>query len=843
MTPRDKLTTIHRRVIKELANYKALEQPITIEHYKKLLSFAMEIKLKNIDHFYEKYNVAFKQKELERYTKYFDTVESKPLTPMQREAVIVNERANLIIAGAGSGKTSVMIARVGYLLQKYAMSPTEILVLAYNKKAAMELSERIQNRLQVEGVAVSTFHALGLNLLGNYYALKPSMAPWADDSSKLYALIDALIAEVVVSNAELKKSLNSLFAYPFSTYKEQWRFETEMEYKKYIVDNAIISLKGDKVKSYEECMIANFLFLNGIDYGYETPYKFAVATQEYQQYRPDFYLIDYGIYIEHFGIAEDGTTAPFVDNQAYLEGMEWKRGVHAQNETVMIETYSYQKSQGTLLSLLQRALESKNVVFSPIDPQEALALLNDKGKINLFSELIATFIGHLKSNQYTFSALRVKGSDDKRFLTFLDICEPIYHAYEAHKRALNVIDYEDMILDATKAIYANPDILSAYKYILVDEFQDISIARAKFIKALFDTRHATLTAVGDDWQSIYRFAGSDIAVFHQFETYFGHTQKVALDYTFRYDNTISSVSSHFISKNPSQIKKEIKTVKTVTDASIHLWHSVETEKMLPLVLESLEGTKEHPSSVYLLGRTRYNYPDSAYINMLQHSYPHLTFQSSSVHQSKGLEADYIVVCDVKAGHYGFPSARENDPMLDYVLAEKEAMVFAEERRLFYVALTRAKKEVHILSSIHSISPFIQELREDKVFMVEHQLSNQFIIVCPQCQRGILTTRKDKNGKSFIGCTMYSTLACSYTRPIIVCETCRKGNMVFSNADKLYHCDNELCHAHSPSCPKCLSILVLRTNKKDGNKFLGCSGYKPGSNGCDYTQSLRPKFPF
>lgn len=136
------------------------------------------------------------------------------------------------------------------------------------------------------------------------------------------------------------------------------------EYFDYLRNHQIRSLKGDLVKSYEECSIANLLYLNGVEYEYEPYYEVDTATREHHQYRPDFYLPESKLYIEHFGIDKNGNTAPYVDWKKYHDDMERKRETHRENQTTLIETYSWWSSEGVLLDKLEDILASEGVIFN-----------------------------------------------------------------------------------------------------------------------------------------------------------------------------------------------------------------------------------------------------------------------------------------------------------------------------------------------------------------------------------------------------------------------------------------------------------------------------------------------
>ena len=782
------------------------------------------------------HNDRFVKQELDHYKHFFDTIEKNPLTPKQREAVVVNERANLIIAGAGSGKTSVMVARVGYVMQKYGLSPEEILVVAFGNDAAKELRGRIEERLNLNGIEVSTFHAFGQNTLAVVEGRKPSLAPWVESPNRKAKLIEDIMLRLSERDKKFQKILLKFFAYPFTKYKSPFGFKTEMEYRRYMQENKVGALRGDPVKSYEESQIANYLFLNGINYEYEPFYRYDTATVEHRQYQPDFYLPDYDLYLEHFGIDRNKRTAPFVENAPYLEGMEWKRKTHKANGTKLIETYSYYQQEGILLEKLEELLKENGVVFSPKSIHEALADLPDNTGISDFSKTLATFIGHYKSNDHTIPGLRARAGKSERFNAFLDLFEPILNEYEAEKASKKVIDFDDMINKAIGYV-ENRRYLSKYKCILVDEYQDISTARARLIKALYDqVEDAVLTVVGDDWQSIYRFAGSEISLFHDFEKYFGVSRRVKLDYTFRYNDKISSVSQKFIEANPNQIKKEIKTLTHVALPTVHVWwgDAKDGKRIRQILSDARSQKKEGDVSVFILGRNRYAFPET--VNEIAAEYSDLDIHILTAHKSKGMEADVVIIPGVESGSLGFPSSMQGDPLLDLALSKEEDFDYAEERRLFYVAITRAKSEVHILASNTFVSPFARELEEGGYEVAHHYQDNIKPISCPKCGLGTLVLRSGSYGK-FWGCSSYGNLKCDYKAQVHTCS--RKGCNGILQLDKrrgVYVCTQEGCDNIEKACPECGGKLVMRFNKRRNNQpFYGCSNFS--KLGCTYTEPV------
>jgi DNA helicase-4 len=784
---------------------------------------------------HKEHNQRFIQIELKYFENYFDYVEKKPLTQKQREAVVLNERSNLVIAGAGSGKTSVMVARVGYIMRKYDVQPHEILLLAFNRSAAEELQARISERLHLSSIKSSTFHALGLEVIAKADGKKPSLAKAAEDEKEFDKLLITLIDRLGQENHAFVADMERFLTFPFAKYRSDESFKSDKEYALYLQKNDIRTLKGEKVKSFEEAEIANFFFIHNIQYQYEPYYPHVTANEQYRQYQPDFYLSEYNIYLEHFGVDEEGNTAPYIIKEEYAQGMEWKRALHTQYDTVLIETYSYEKRKGVLTDNLLRKLQEHGIKSSPKPLGELMSsLVDEKKKSNPIIKLFGTFLNNFKSNRHTIENLVKRAGDDERIRVFLKVFIPLYVLYEEHLRNRGEVDFNDMILLAANKIQSGAYV-SPYRFILVDEFQDISVSRAELVKALLQYHpDNVLTAVGDDWQSINRFAGSDISIFKEFGSYFGESDSVALDYTFRYNNKIAEVSKRFIECNPSQIIKPIKTLTTAAENCVHVWWNPEKEidqLFAKIVTDFAERNPNKEFSIFVLARYWFLLPQNAIISALKRSYPNIFFSLSSVHASKGLEADYVIGIGVDSGKYGFPSAMEDDPIIDIVLAKQEEYDHAEERRLFYVLLTRAKEEVHLIASQSGRSVFSIELEETQYPVIHHYPNGVKPRFCPECNEGTLVIRENGKGK-FFGCSNYP--ACSYTEPIHACSKCFQGNLVLNQATGFYVCDNQECDYKQVACQKCNGLMLKRQNSRTKEYFMGCSNY---SKGCRYTYRI------
>ena len=285
-------------------------------------------------------NEAYIQTQLSRYQGYFDQVESNPLTEKQRKACVIDEQNNLVLAGAGTGKTSTMIGRAGYLLTSGSATTGQILMLAYANKAAKEMEERIQDKLGIDTLTVKTFHALGKQIITEVEGAVPAIDKMAEDGRLKAKFVDEQIKRFLLDDRYKSRVVTyfSRFTYP---YKSQFAFKTLGAYNHYILENELRTLQGELVKSYEECEIANYLYRQGVLYRYEANYEVNTAGPDYKAYQPDFFLPEYGIYIEHFGVNERNETPPFIDQATYFEGMAWKRALHETHQTRLIETFSY----------------------------------------------------------------------------------------------------------------------------------------------------------------------------------------------------------------------------------------------------------------------------------------------------------------------------------------------------------------------------------------------------------------------------------------------------------------------------------------------------------------------
>ena len=777
----------------------------------------------------EKYVTAEKRRSMAL----FDEIETHPLTEEQRNSVVIDEDANLVVAAAGSGKTSVIVGKTAWLLDKQLRKPNEILLLAFGKGARKEMQSRIVERIGVgtsDDISIHTFHSLGLDIIGKGTGKRPSLSKVAEDAVAFEMVLKAIISNNL-SDSNFSHVILKWFSEFFGKYESPFNFQNEGEYWEYLRKNDIRSLQGEKLKSFEECQVANFLFLNGIKYHYEPKYEHETATQNRRQYEPDFFLPDYGIYIEHLALKGFARTPPFIDRKNYVQGLRWKRNLHKQHNTKLIETYSCERSQGHLTTNLKMKLSDAGVVFKALKKDEIFDILNNLGQIDPFTKIVATFLGHFKGGQLSEQQLNARageGEVGKRNQAFISVFLPIFESYELYLKNEGAIDFHDMIAKATDLINLN-QYISPYRYVMVDEFQDISSGRAKLVLALKNADLDTqLFCVGDDWQAIFRFAGSDIGIMKEFGKQFGFFKRLDLSTTFRSPDEITQQATNFILKNPAQIEKSVKAVRSVNEIAVCVGISGAKEGARETILRQTlskihtDSDKVEKASVFILGRYNLRTYEKVYrinyleiIQNLTKEFPALNILFRSVHGSKGLEADYIIVLDVISDFLGFPNEIQDDPIFNMVLASPEEFPNSEERRLFYVALTRAKKKVFILTETGKQSIFVQELIKSPYQVEVFGNRPDKEIKCPVCVAGILSV-KNSGERTFFGCSNYPY--CVHTEP--TCPHCGQGKPLPSgNGIQCGFCEQTV-----EACPdtNCSGWLQLRNGSY--GEFWGCTRY-------------------
>ena len=774
----------------------------------------------------KQHNADYVRTEVTACFSLLSNIEGKSLDEQQCIAIVTDEDHNLVIAGAGAGKTLTIAGKVKYLCERQHVDPEDILLLAFGRKAAEEMDYRISK--MGYAVKASTFHALGLNIISHSNHKRPDV--FVDTDFKLF--IDGFFSEHILSRPALVENLIKYFAYylripadmdQFSSSGEAMEYEKNSDFetlrsKAQSQKDEKLTLQGEYVRSLQELEIANFLFLHGVNYEYER--AFPVQGDPYRKtYRPDFYLTDYDIYYEHFGINRQNKLpwlSP-VEEQKYLEDMKWKRQHHENAGTKLIETYSWYQQDGILLDKLEEILSANGVELKEPDYAELFKKVYKEEKtFQEFKKLCSTFVQLFKSNGYKvkdLNSLHYTSKEYKnrfhreRLRVFRNIITPLLEDYERELKVQGKVDFSDMILDAADAVSSGYQV-HPYKYVIVDEYQDISVSRGKLLDAILDQTGAHLLCVGDDWQSIYRFTGSDIGLFTGFEKHYTGTAVMRIEKTYRNSQQLIDSAARFITKNPAQYKKSLvsdKSCKFPIRFQVYRSDSLGAVKATMDDIICRYGTDK---SILLLGRTNYDINpllDSGLFAEKKENKP-LVYNGNrkvpveflTVHRSKGLEADNVIILNFNNSLLGFPNKIADDPLLELVLSTSDTFLYGEERRLLYVALTRTRNEVHLITSAETPSEFKREFDVDpNVQSVATDFEETISMSCPKCKTGKLVERfSTKYNRTLVGCSNYP--ACRFvSRDISVLR-------------------------HPIRCSACGGFMTLRKGPR--GQFYGCMNY-------------------
>ena len=791
----------------------------------------------------------------------------------QRKVILTDDDYCLVIAGAGAGKTTTVAAKVKYLVEKKNIDPKDILVISFTNKAVGELREKINKELHID-CPISTFHSVGNAILHIHNPEKLNIV----DGSKLYFLLQDYFRNAILTNQSLVKNLILFFASYFDAPYEgdnlneffnkiaKANFNTMRseldEFKKEIIDirtRKKVTIQNEVVRSYQEVEIANFLYLNNIDYEYEPVYKYNIAFAR-KPYTPDF-LIRQGertAYIEHFGISEDGKNNMFTEEELerYKRSVNDKILLHRKHGTKLIYTFSAYKDRKSVTEHLRESLEKAGFELNPKSNEEIMEKIissEESRYIRKLVNLICRFIGNFKTNGYTVEEFgrMFHSTTNVRSRLFLNICEECFLEYERYLKENDAVDFEDMINESARILREVKEMKQKlhFKYIIVDEYQDISRQRFDLTTALSEVTDAKIIAVGDDWQSIYAFSGSDISLFTKFEEKMGYAKLLKIVRTYRNSQEVIDIAGNFIQKNQEQIEKQLLSPKRIEDPVIIYTydptykmrnedrrtglmyataHAVETALEQIMEYNRMAGKEEH-GTILLLGRYAFDGDQLERSGLFEYQsrgskiksvkYPELDITFMTVHMSKGLGYDNVIVVNGKNETYGFPSKIEDDPVLSFVIRGDDSIDYAEERRLFYVAMTRTKNRVYFIAPEKNPSEFLLEIKRDYKNVVlkgtwneeeiKHNIARK---ICPICGYPMQLRYKSNYGLRLYLCTNEPEVCGFMTNDyragklaIMKCEDCRDG------------------------------YLIAKANKGNGY-FLGCTNYTADRKGCNNTMS-------
>ncbi|MCQ1535295.1 AAA family ATPase [Methanosarcina sp. KYL-1] len=718
-------------------------------------------------------NEDFIQERIQKYDFLFQK-SPFPLDDSQKRSIVIDDTHNLVVAGAGSGKTEVLITRAAYLTERApdGVDAKKILILAFQNKAAGEVKNRLGERFGIDAIEVRTFHSLGKKILEDACKNSGKEIPELKFSGynfekEFSSYINSLFNLKKTDGNFQKKILDYMKLYhDDAIVRSKDDFEEKEEFYKYMKGLTYTALDGTKVKSEAERAILNFFLshnLSGerIRISYEHPAEWMAytgASGEKKIPRPDFFFPDYDIYLEHWAIDRDGNVPDWFEgenaSEEYRKSMAMKIGKFSQQDKYsLVETTYYEfketNFEKTLTERLTNALKAKypdkDFEFTPAPYEQLVNRLSAECRESVkgLSFNIGRFITIAKT--YNLSPKKI----EHRLLTerwsakqkmFASIASDIYEIYENELRNENKIDFSDMINLAVKELKENTELCKdSFNQILIDEYQDISAQRYELIRELMRKNEGCkLFCVGDDWQSIMGFSGSNLDFFVNFHEYFDHPARTDLSINYRSCKSIVDTGAEIIVYNKgSQIKKET-FAKNNDERPIRVYisdydrrfpykyHSQITRHCVDSIKCYLDEGYE-AKDILLLSRIGKNimmqknlreYAEKMKVplsfdgNKNPNKVPFMT-----VHRSKGLQAKVVFLLDVVEGMYGFPCELENPDIFEPATHSSKKDRYQEERRLFYVAVTRAMSDLIIYTQKDSVSKFINEI-ENKVTICE-----------------------------------------------------------------------------------------------------------------------------
>ena len=338
--------------------------------------------------------------------------------------------------------------------------------------------------------------------------------------------------------------------------------------------------------------------------------------------------------------------------------------------------------------------------FNNLDKNDILKSLD----FQYLKQLIISFIRYLKSNNVSITKLKsLKNNLDEHEKLFYLFALQIYQIYEEELFASGRIDFDDMILMSTDLIIKN-EVKKTYRFIIIDEYQDISYIRFNLIREILKKTDARLMCVGDDYQAIYGFSGSRVSFFIDFFHFFPKARRIDIRKTYRNSYELIKISLRFILKNPYQLRKKIRSTFLYKYPVVLVYYDDNYLETYQNVLNYLYLENEHEVMVL----ARYN-RDLEEIKKIPNKGINVNYLT--VHMSKGLESENVLLIKMQDAYLGFPSKIRDYSIMEKIRDGSKEMPYAEERRLFYVALTRTKKRIFLLVPRANPSVFIREIRK------------------------------------------------------------------------------------------------------------------------------------
>lgn len=690
------------------------------------------------------------------------------LNEKQREAVVCELKRILVLAGAGSGKTKTLLQKLLYLIEEKSVSASNILGITFTKNAANEMIDRlivstdnsgeykkllnsknitkkdleirrhqyVQKYNWINNLTLKTFHSLCYHILRDYGVSEfdnqfkiltdsPNLDPDYEKFSAGETSMEILHKRLTRLCAQKREYLLDLKRYILDYYVDRIHVQenTSNNYEKY---KFYTSLNGTKVRSKSEQYIADWLFRHNIPFEYETEVNFGDFP-----FKPDFYIPTADIFLEH------------VSNKSYPT--KSKEDQFKKAGKTLVKTYEHQtRDTSRFNQFLEKAIKNK----LPSDYEYSTSLSFEEEFKHYHSDIkkylvyVLRVIDMIKVENLPMNKIfnNAKTDQHERVREFYRLAKPLIDDYNTHCINKSYLDFNDLIIKTIDLFKNRPEIAdkfrSEFKYILVDEFQDVNNLQVELIDLLL-TDENQLFCVGDDWQSIYGFRGSNVDYIVNFSKHFPDSKTIKLNLNYRSTENIVGASNEVIKNNKFQLNKPVQSSKK-SSSKVVVFAGNNPEENLNFVVDqvrSLQQEKNYTADdiLFLYRRTKMF---EEYKRRFKKEALKVSFKT--IHASKGLEAKAVFIIGLTEGSGGFPDVWMDDRIYQIIKESKHDLLLEEERRLFYVALTRAKDELFLITEKGCESSFLQEIPKIFTRKVHKPLrpAVEKIALCGSCQSKI-----------------------------------------------------------------------------------------------------------
>ena len=667
------------------------------------------------------------------------------LNDEQRRAVTSESRQILVLAGAGSGKTKTLLQKIIYLIEEKGVSTSSILAITFTKNAANEMIDRLimaqdasgeyektllnkkvtapakeivrqewkQKYKWISGLTIRTFHSFCYSVLRNHGAkefdnrfkiIGDEKSGEEDEFSKYIAseTVFEVFHKLVITSCEVPEYLLRLKRYILDYLVDKIHIKKNtyptQEGKNFT------TLNGTKVRSKSEQFIADWMYRHNIPFEYEPLLQVADFP-----FHPDFHIPAANLYIEH------------VSNLSYaMEDKERqfaKGGIHyvktREEDTRDSAFFSHQ-----LEKIFKGTLPVNYNITAELSYAEEFRAIMDK--IHEFVRTVVQAMDMIKVENMLIETIRDRASKDQheRIREFYALALPLIESYQSYCTNRSYLDFNDMITRSMSLFQHHTDISdlykNKYKYILVDEFQDVNNLQVDLIKQLL-TDSTQLFCVGDDWQSIYGFRGSNVSYIIEFEKHFPQSEVIKLNLNYRSTEHIVGASNEVIKHNKFKIEKDITAVNRSEHKIVVYAGNDEQDNIdfcVKIVQQLLEEGVQEDEILFLYRRTSM-YSPKPYQNKPSLSATlykkGMKVAAKTIHSAKGLEARVVFILGLTGGSDGFPNIWSEDRIFQVIKTVAHDLLMEEERRLFYVALTRAKEKLYLITEKGNESSFLSEI--------------------------------------------------------------------------------------------------------------------------------------